>query len=129
MLKKWSTYLLCAWLINALVCYHPTNPFENHRFNSHCDIGTCFSDDTLLSFLVNFPGKCKKNDQQEQHKINTRNRYTVNNQVSFIANLPVAEVFTCSDFAKHLRISSHSFFEHRTFSLAQYEHLFRLSPF
>ncbi|TWR25514.1 hypothetical protein FPZ42_13025 [Mucilaginibacter achroorhodeus] len=128
MLKKWTTYLLCAWLINALVCFHPTNPFENHDFGDECSISECFNDDTLLAFLISYPGKCKKEDQ-EQHKINVRSRYTSGNEFHFIANLPVAEVFACANFVQHIRINNLSFFLHRTFSLAQYQHLFRLSPF
>ncbi|MFD0793784.1 hypothetical protein ACFQZX_09150 [Mucilaginibacter litoreus] len=129
MLKKWTNIILCAWLINALVCFHPTNPFENHRIDGHCNIGNCFSDNTLLSFLINYPGKCKKSDIQAQHKISARNRYTTNSQLNFITNLPVCETFSFTNLIQHLRASSHSFLEYRTFALAQYQNLFRLSPF
>jgi hypothetical protein len=125
-LKRWSYLLVVAWLINALVCFHPTTFYESGRITTSQNQIQILADNTLVDMFFHHI----VNQSDHHHKpISHRNRFINVRSVINVFHLPsligderpiTVRGIVFEPFVIWLKIH---------FISALHAYLFRLSPF
>ncbi|MFD0763283.1 hypothetical protein ACFQZI_00360 [Mucilaginibacter lutimaris] len=126
--KRWFFILITAWLVNTLVCFHPTNFIEGNNSPVSQTSAQVSSDNTLVDIFFNHVAS-DDHDQHEHHKINHRRRYINTRTIDFNIQLPAIDLLNYLDLIKAIP-NNHIFPWVNRFLLPPLHHfLFRLSPF
>ena len=127
-LKRWYYIFVSAWLINALVCFHPAGFFERisafKSQNAHF-----FRENTLVDVIFNSLSSDRDSNAKQHHKIIHRNRYVVNPALNINIQLPVIQTFNYAALAKTISFTYNRFWENKIFLPPLHDFLFLLSPF
>ncbi|WDF56954.1 hypothetical protein [Mucilaginibacter sp. KACC 22063] len=130
MLKRIAYILISVWLINALVCFHPTDAAEIHAEAAKATNGPSFSDNTLLDLLLHhISDDDDYNGSHQHHKIANRNRYVLTRTLGFNLQVPFTHTFQWLNAVQYLHTYYGRFWEKKVFLPPHHNFLFRLSPF
>lgn len=126
MLKKCLHIFIAAWLINALVCYHPTAPFGGVGHPVQYTETDYSADNTIVDILVNH---ADDGPDDHPHRVFSHARYLVSRTIGFNLQLPTLQTFHCLNTAIDVPLAFHRFWESKVFLPPHHHFLFRLSPF
>ncbi|MCQ6959177.1 hypothetical protein [Mucilaginibacter aquariorum] len=74
-MRKLLFWLVSVWLINTMVCFHGSNPFEKGRNAISFNSNRSYAPENLLLWLINKQNNVQQEDQKPPDKIKYRNRY------------------------------------------------------
>lgn len=129
MLKKWGYILLSAWLINAVICFHPNDSFGGGIAVAPQTPATLFADNTLLDIVAGHIANLTADQGHHRHKFPVKRRYLQNRSQGFNIQLPAAQDFKWLNNVKAIKSTVTFFWENRVFLPPHHNFLFRLSPF
>jgi hypothetical protein len=128
MLKRLLHIVLAAWLINALICFHPG--FSGNTYpKSDLSTAAAAHPDVKLpdGFLPNYSSN--KTQKEAHHRSASKNRYFMSRVLTF--DIWSGQNAICSLLAprKTLRVFIHKMWENKFFLPPHHNYLFRLSLF
>lgn len=129
MLKRWVYILVSAWLINAVVCFHPVNSFGSGKSATPKNSATFFADNTLLDIFISHVGDLTTDHGNHRHKFPVKRRYLQSHSQTFNIQLPTVQEFKWLKNVKAIENTFNFFWKNRVFLPPHYNFLFRLSPF
>ncbi|MBE9661944.1 hypothetical protein [Mucilaginibacter myungsuensis] len=130
MLKRWAHILISAWLINALICFHPNNFLECDNDGAITSFDERFPYNTAVDIFFNYVNA--DNDQPEdgtQHRIAHSKRYI--GARSFVLNIvpPFVQEFKPVEHIEAIARKHFRAWDNKIFLPPLHHFLFRLSPF
>ncbi|GAB2703192.1 hypothetical protein GCM10027037_31170 [Mucilaginibacter koreensis] len=132
MWKKWFNIVLCLWLINAVTCYHATNPFDDVAEvagSDHC-ASACVTINTWADYISNAVADDSDAIIRKFHKIKMQRRYVHARAPQVNLFLPAVLLACLYILArKRLAVNAPNYPAEEATRPAYYNFLFRLSPF
>ncbi|WP_345105333.1 hypothetical protein [Mucilaginibacter panaciglaebae] len=129
MLKRCLQIILAAWLINALICFHPVFSGRVHPASNSSAIASASPDNTLLYIFLHHYSSDKAQKSPIHHASVPKYRYLISRTLNF--DIWTGHNTICSLFnsGKTLPVFVRKIWENKLFSPPHYNYLFRLSPF
>ncbi|MGN6397194.1 MAG: hypothetical protein ACTHMI_16615 [Mucilaginibacter sp.] len=129
MLKRSLHIVLAAWLINALVCFHPVFSEVPNAHASSCETTISHPDNTLLEIIYNHVFDAKQQKGHGSHHAAPKYRYVVSRNLGLDVCGEQVPGFSLYTPETVLPPFVHKIWENRIFLPPHHHFLFRLSPF
>jgi len=129
MLKRSFHIVLAAWLINALVCFHPVFSESEFARGGVCQTEAAHVDNTLFEIACRYFIPDELNKQHHNHHSAPKGRYLVSRILGLGVCDTHASYFSLINFANLIPAFIPKIWENRIFLPPLHHFLFRLSPF